>query len=78
MERIPLTLVISCRFLTKSDGFDFEIQEREGIRSPHPDLPKSFFLTDYKHPSAPESASLVENIEAAMQEIREAAEGAEI
>lgn len=63
------------RFLSKRDGFDFEIKERDGVRSPHPDLPKSFFLTNYKHPSAAPTADLEANIEAAMQEIMAGEEG---
>lgn len=49
------------------------MEEREGVRSPHPDQPKSFFLTNYRHPSAAEDATLHENIAAAMDEIAEKA-----
>lgn len=58
-------------FLSKRPGFDFDFKERDGVKSPHPDFPKSFFLTNYKHPSAPEDATLEENIAAAMDEIQE-------
>lgn len=59
------------RFLTNREGFNFEIEERMGVKSPHPDYPKSFFLTNYKHPSAELEDNLDTNIEAAMKGLPE-------